>query len=359
MLANKRQPFVQAFPQSIHRDVLILLQNRTVEFWRYCGGEIHSVLGIDEWMILKTIISDVEVATKRIARACADNAFEKQTIEPSLCNDGEREAFLQKLHEESDLPSELLLRLWNDERVKIKSLGTASYEERLAELKAENMNQLENMWKTRVYVPSQIYAIGLESLEASSLKDQLHELLHIHLSQDLVPSTLKRLRTRELLREQAAVKQVDKLEAAITSQKKGTPIMKSIDKFHEKMGFSPLTPEELGHATNQHLGRMVKSMADDDDAPRLFLTTVLVVLAQRNGNGIVYATGKFAPRLLKSLKTELAEDQYANLERLKEAVKAGRITDDDREEMRSIATGALGDQKLTAREEDPTPPTEQ
>lgn len=349
--ANITQPFVQAFPQAIERDVLILLQNRTIEFWRYCGGELAEVLGLEEWVVLKTIVNDIELASKRIGRTCADDAFKQQVLEPSLADETERDAFLQKLHEESDMPLDLLLRLWLDEKVKIRSVGTSSFEERLAELKAENKNQLESMWKSRVYVPAQIYGSALGSLDTSPLKDQLCDLLHIHLAQDLIPSTLKRIRTKGLLREQSSHKQVEKLEAAVSSQKE-VPITKSIEKFHERMGFTTLPPEEATQASAQQLASMVNAMADDTDAPRLFLTTVLVLLSSRRKGGTVYATGKFAPRLLRLLKADVEEEQYKSLERLKDAVKAGSVTDDDRAEMRRIAANALESSTIVGKKDD-------
>jgi hypothetical protein len=319
----------------------MLLQNRTVEFWRYIGAAVKSAMGIEEWLIVKTIISDIEFATRRIARGCADDAYKRQVAEPSLSDEKARESFLQKLHEESDLPLELLLRLWDDERVKIKCLGTASFDERLAELKAEQQNQLQTTWTTRVYFPAQIHTAAVEGLEASPLKEQLRDLLQVHLVQDLIPSTLKRFRTKGLLREQSAVKQTEKLEAALASPKKDLPITKSIEKYHEKMGFVSPSPDDVEQARKQQLASMVKSMADDTDAPRLFLTTVIVLLALTQGSGVVYGTGKFAPRLLKLLKPQTTANQYASLERLKDAVKAASVTDEDRVEMRRIAADAL------------------
>ncbi len=78
-------------------------------------------------------------ASKRIGRTCAESVFRRQ-IDASLADVVERDVFLQELHEESDMPVELLERLWDDERVKIRAVGTASFEERLAELQAECRN---------------------------------------------------------------------------------------------------------------------------------------------------------------------------------------------------------------------------
>ena len=301
--------------------------------------------------MLKTIIGDIEMAAKRIGRSCAEDAYKRQIADASLADETERLPFLQQLHEESDLPVELLTGLWNDERVKIKSIGTANFEERMAELKADGRNQLEFMWKTRVFVPAHIYGSALGNLEASPLKDQLHDLLQVHLAQDLIPNTLKRMRTKGLLRDTSSRKQVEKLETAIATPKKDVPLMKSLEKFHEKMGFSSLSSEDVGKAEIEQLSGMVKSMQEDTDGPRLFLTAILILLALRKEIGIVYATGKFAPRLLRLLKTCVDQELYTALEKLKDAVKGGSITDEDRKELRTIAGDALESATKNAIEE--------
>lgn len=294
------------------------------------------VIGLGAWMVLMTMIRDIETAAKRLGRTCADEAFTRQDTGPSLKDDIGRTAFLLKLQEESDLPLELLERIWNDARVKIKSDGMASYEQRLAELKAETRNWLEVLWRARAYIPAHVHTDALEKLEAGPLQDQLRDLLHAWLTQDLLPSIIKRVRTKGLLKDASDRKQVEKLENSITDKKRAQPIAKSLERFHEKMGFSALSGEETSEAQAQQLGSMVAAMEQDTDAPRLFLTTVLVLLAQKKNIGILYATGKFAPRLLKLLKANLEPELYKDLERLKEAVKAGSVTEDDRVEMRNI-----------------------
>jgi hypothetical protein len=89
---------------------------------------------LKEWVVLRTIIYDIDFAANRIGRACADDAYKRQVRNPSLGDDNEKGFFLEKLQEESDLPLELLERLWNDERVHIKVVGTESFDERLVEL---------------------------------------------------------------------------------------------------------------------------------------------------------------------------------------------------------------------------------
>lgn len=72
------------------------------------------------------------------------------------------------------------------------------------------------------------------------------------------------------------------------------------------------------------------------DGPVLFLTLV-VILHAKHYPGVVYATGKYAPKLLKMLKSKLAEDEYEMLEKWKEGAKKGALGKEEREDMRSMA----------------------
>ncbi|KIW07828.1 uncharacterized protein PV09_01746 [Verruconis gallopava] len=335
------QPFVQSFPADIRKDVLNLLQNRTVELWRYCGGVAPLVLGMDEWLVLKSIIGDVEIASKRLGRECADESWKKEAVKPCLTQEPVLASFLKKLVEESDLPIDLLSRLWDDERVKIKPIATKSFDERITELIAEERSQLESLWMLRAYLPAKQYENALKDLEPGSLRDQLQDLLAIHLTQDLVPATVTKIRTKSLLHDHTIQKNVSKLESVLSAEKRDTPIMKSLDKFHEKMGFAAVKSEDLVQTRQRQLEDMVRGMKGDDDAPRLFLTMIIVMLATRKGKGIVYATGKFAPRLLKLLKSDLSDEQYSHLEKLKHLIKSGNVNDDDRAEIRKLTIEAF------------------
>jgi hypothetical protein len=72
------------------------------------------------------------------------------------------------------------------------------------------------------------------------------------------------------------------------------------------------------------------------DAPLMFLSLVLVLFS-RNHPGVIYATGKFAPKLLKQLKAQLSSEDYEEAERLKELAKTGKLAKDDRDRMVHMA----------------------
>jgi hypothetical protein len=71
------------------------------------------------------------------------------------------------------------------------------------------------------------------------------------------------------------------------------------------------------------------------DGPLLFLTLAVFLFAKHNV-GVVYATGKFAPKLLKQLKGSLDADEFAQMEAWKEAAKAGTLSAEDRDAMKRM-----------------------
>jgi hypothetical protein len=82
------------------------------------------------------------------------------------------------------------------------------------------------------------------------------------------------------------------------------------------------------------LRRFKKQKASD--GPVLFLTLVVVLFAKQH-DGVVYATGKFAPKLLKLLKGKLEDEQYEQVERWKEAAKTNSLTAEDKAAMAKMA----------------------
>lgn len=73
----------------------------------------------------------------------------------------------------------------------------------------------------------------------------------------------------------------------------------------------------------------------------LFLYLV-VILHATNYPGIVYATGKYAPKLMKMLKEKVSEEDMGRLEAWKEGAKTGRVGAEGRAGIRGMAEGAIG-----------------
>lgn len=315
----------------------MMLQDRTHLIFRHCGGNQGDLRGIEEHIVFKSLVSDLEFAAKRLGKAAADQAWHNNAQKTSLLDSAGAALFLQLLHEESEAPKDLLVKLWSDARFEIKSTASASFDERIAELENENQSQLEAMWKSRVAIPVNLHEQALQTLEPSPLKEGLQDLLCRHIAQDLVPNALKKLQSKGLIRSPYAQKQVERLQDAT----KQLSISKELTKFTQKMKLTPPSEDDLSQARIKLLQDLSDSMAKDSDGPRLFLSTVIALMSSKHEKGMFYATGKFAPRLLKTLKASLNAEHVATLERIKDAVKAGTVSEDDRVEMRTMAAKSV------------------
>jgi hypothetical protein len=58
----------------------------------------------------------------------------------------------------------------------------------------------------------------------------------------------------------------------------------------------------------------------------------------------VYATGKYAPKIMKTLKGKVGEEEYAVLEGWKEDVRMGKLGSEGREGMRVMMSEGGGEQ---------------
>jgi hypothetical protein len=91
--------------------------------------------------------------------------------------------------------------------------------------------------------------------------------------------------------------------------------------------------EEKKHAL---LSDMTAAMAKDEDAPRLFIS-LLIILYSSYHPSVLYATGKYVPKLLKALKPDIEAEQAKWLEEVKDAIKAGKATQEMKISMRKLA----------------------
>jgi siroheme synthase (precorrin-2 oxidase/ferrochelatase) len=210
---------------------------------------------------------------------------------------------------------------------------------KIAEFETENEAGFSAFWTEKAALRITIYNDGLSSVEDQKLKDQLTELFAQYVQKELIPDVLSKARSRGHVLSRKSRKNIQRLESALQADGLDVPaILNSIDKFSKKQSIPPADAPVLEAAKQTMMSDMVRRMQKQkkSDGPLLFLTLVVLLLA-RHSNGIVYATGKFAPKLLKQLKSGLDPEQYAALEKWKDAAKTGSLNAEDREEMKKMA----------------------
>ncbi len=215
-------------------------------------------------------------------------------------------------------------------------------------LKQEADRQFQTLWHHRLMAKLNLYQAALEALTDGKLRDELRASLETHLRQNLLPDVLQKAEKRGMIRDKAMRRNVDSLNAFLVSSRTSrgdfetsfADLIAALETFARKQKIDRLSEGELELKKESQVNEMVKSMREDNDPARLFLTLVVILLSTK-GPGVVYATGKFAPRLLKQLRGTMDAEQFGALETVKDAVKGGKLASDQKAFIISIAESAI------------------
>jgi hypothetical protein len=244
----------------------------------------------------------------------------------------------------------------------------------LTTLESQNEALFQTYWNNSIYARYTTHMLALSpsstqsSTQSSPSTDEklftaLEDLYTTYFTSTFLPSALSKAKSQGLLLSRRTRKNVGKLEAELLSIQNPTVPVQGSEKEKEKESGIKITAPTKALATfmkrqsipaptasllstvkqemvedmrrDMHR-RLSKSPPKTADGPVFFLTLVLVLWAKEY-NGVLYATGKFAPKLLKLLKGVLGEDMYEKLERWKEAAKAGTLSAEDKAEMVRMA----------------------
>tara|TARA_R110002003_G_scaffold122_7_gene11054 strand:- start:5260 stop:6717 length:1458 start_codon:yes stop_codon:yes gene_type:complete len=209
----------------------------------------------------------------------------------------------------------------------------------IAAFEAHNESSFAPHWSDRVLARTHIYNAGLTAIADQTLRAQLADLLATYVQKDLVPDALSKARAHGLVLSRRTKKNISRLEGALPTTTDLASVLSTLDKFARKQnipGPTAVSVAEYKEAMLKDLRRRMARLHKPADGPGLFLTLVVLLFARHHA-GVVYATGKYAPKLLRLLKGVLETEEYARLERWKEGAKAGSLSGEDREGMRGMA----------------------
>jgi hypothetical protein len=237
-------------------------------------------------------------------------------------------------------PTGLVQRLLFDQRPVEKTLEE-DFWSTISAYEAPNEEDFATYWTDRLLTRYTIYNTSLTSITDQKLHDQLAELLATYTHKDLIPDTIAKARAQGLVLSRKTRKNLARLSSIVDATKNldTTSISSALDRFNKKQNIAPPAADSLSAAKQSMLDDMLRRLQKQkaSDGPVLFLTLVIVLFAKQSG-GMVYATGKFAPKLLKLLKGVLGEEQFAKVEGWKEAAKSNTLTAEDRRDMAEMAS---------------------
>lgn len=209
----------------------------------------------------------------------------------------------------------------------------------ISQQEAQMEAQFSKFWTERVQSKCQVYNDGLDKVADEKLRGQLSEILTTYAKKELIPESTTKARSQGLILSRKTRKNISAVEEFLKQDDSGLAgVFAALKKFHRKQGIETLANEKTLEAKQSIVNDLIRRMQKQkkSDGPVLFLTLVLVLFAKYN-DGVVYATGKFAPKLLKQLKSVLPVEQYEQMEKWKEAAKTSSLTAEDRVAMKSMA----------------------
>ncbi|KAF1995794.1 hypothetical protein P154DRAFT_444678 [Amniculicola lignicola CBS 123094] len=261
-------------------------------------------------------------------------------------NDQEKEPKFQMSDFVTRIPKErsLARTICLENKHGIASSLEGDFTSQITDLETETDYKFTLFWVDRVLSRVPCYVEGLNAVEDQKLRDQLSDLLSAYVSKELLPDIITKSRSSGFARGKKTRKNIQKLESTIKSTPTVQELSISIDKFSKKQGIPEADSAGLAHSKESLVEDMVRKMQKYSDGPLLFLTLVIILRAKHRP-GVVYATGKFAPKLLKLLKSTLSAGQYETLEKYKDQAKAGSLRAQDKEDMKKMAAACKGNEE--------------
>jgi hypothetical protein len=330
------QSLMKSLPLETHSKILPIIKGEAIRRSKEADVEVFDTHVVDNSWYFNRTTEVREIAAKLASTSWEGDSYQKMkggVLKTKLRS---------QMAEDLKLEPPLFNALTKDSQPSLLTIAQAAYASQLAILEEENEQAFKQFWISRVDDKCRLYTIGASSIVDAALRLQLEELLRTYIGSELVPAATARAKAKGLTKSSQLklTKKVSSLESSLQQASELNMSMKALDDFNESSGISSHGVEDLQAAKRTVLQDMVNSMQKDQDAPRLFLNLLTIIIATKQ-NGVVYATGKNAPKLLKHIKSSLTSEEASRLEELKEGVKAGKITDVDREEMRTMATAAV------------------
>ncbi|KAF3912656.1 hypothetical protein ABW21_db0201936 [Orbilia brochopaga] len=226
------------------------------------------------------------------------------------------------------------------------SKTSARYVERVNELRDAANGASKANFMDRVYARFQINMAAVTEIQDAGLQEKLAQdlLTHYH---KLILDGLPRLLDR--VADSAGRRRNERLEDAARSIAETCApaepagwlnalrsLQTELQGVAQIIGADEPSDEILEAKKSEMQAELKASLAKTTDAS-LMMLVVLILLHSENGAGVLRASGKYAPKLLKTLRPKVTETDFEFLSGIKNAVIArAPLTEQDIEKLRSL-----------------------
>ncbi|KAF9734965.1 hypothetical protein PMIN03_011778 [Paraphaeosphaeria minitans] len=301
----------------------------------------EATLRIDNYLIRRKRYNLMQEVLSGIAGSCASIQWNNLKDTPDKDPKFQMADVLAAAAQQKDLSEHLRMLLTVAQQKDSEVAAAENFSITISDLESNNENDFSTFWADKVSQRVHNYCDGLKPIDDAKLNEQLTDLLASHLQKDLLPDAVSKARIQGLVRSRRTRKNVTRFEASLkASQSNLASALSTLEKFSKKQDLGGIDADAAEAAKKTSVQDMVRRMQKPrTDAPAMFLSLVVILFAKHHP-GVVYATGKFAPKLLRQLKTKLDRGPYEQVEKWKELAKAGELASEDRACMVQMAEGA-------------------
>ena len=248
--------------------------------------------------------------------------------------------------EHHDISDDLIAALLTNE---IQTEATAAYSTELRRQHDKRRQAFARYWQIKVLARFELYERGLANLEEERLQKDLSNLTVEYLIDLVISEAFKKAETHDWIQGKAMIRHVDNLDHKLNDIKNNISSVENplqdfkaaLSAFNGGSNIDWPIEEDIQSLKHSQMEELAESMGRDEDSARLFLKLVLVLLSKHQP-GTIYATGRFAPKLMKQFASSLDASDYEWLKKTRDAVRTGTLTAEDKAKMRNLASEASG-----------------
>lgn len=210
------------------------------------------------------------------------------------------------------------------------------------ELRQDAAEKAGELLRLRLLSPAALYATGVEGITDSTLQARIAEFVRDHLK-ELAAGVAVELEEQKAIASKTAYRDIDKFAQNAASSTSLDDVRSAIAKLVRKQKLSQPGPEVLAETKRDVLKQKTKAMKRMKRGSDLLQNLVWLLLASKR-EGLFMSSGKDTSRMIKLYQQTEGADEEASksLNGLRDVVKAGKETDEDKERMRVMAGACLG-----------------
>lgn len=227
--------------------------------------------------------------------------------------------------------TKLLLRS-KEHRGKLQATLNAA----LRDIDQETDARLAQLVRHDMSAPIQLYAAGAETVSDAGLRSRLDEYVTTHFCIELVPAFEKSVRDEAMNNERTRRNNLDKFFKSCTKSKSLQDLTTAVTKLCRKQKIEPPDATYLAEVKQELLREKLEAMQKMSRGSDVLQNLIWILLAGER-EGLFMSAGRDTSRMVKLYQATGNAVTGRQLEQWRDALKAGKQSEDDLQQMRELA----------------------